>query len=291
MIADRGAQCIQHPQFLRRAGQPRRTRVDPAVGKVWFVGAGPGAADLITVRGTRLLAQAGAILYTGSLVADTALQWAPAGCEVADSKSMDLAQVTDWLLSRAARHDTVVRLQTGDPTLYGVLAELARPLDAAGVEVGIVPGVSSAMASAAAAGECLTLPEVTQTVIFTRFAGRTPMPAGEALADLAAHHCTLCIFLSIERIDAVADTLTTAGWAADAPVVVVHKATWPGEERVLRGTLADIAGRCRAAGIVRQAMILVSPALGARAQSGGATSKLYDAGFERRFRGKGVRDA
>jgi precorrin-4/cobalt-precorrin-4 C11-methyltransferase len=259
------------------------------MGKVWFVGAGPGAADLITVRGTRLLAAAGAILYTGSLVAETALQWAPEGCEIADSKSMDLGQVTDWLLTRAAKHQTVVRLQTGDPTLYGVLAELARPLDAAGIEVGIVPGVSSAMAAAAAAGECLTLPEVTQTVIFTRFAGRTPMPAGESFAELARHGCTLCIFLSIERIAAVAETLVDAGWAPDAPVVVVHKATWPGEEQVLRGSLADIAARCQEAGIVRQAMILVSPALGARRQPGGAVSKLYDAGFERRFRGKGRR--
>jgi precorrin-4/cobalt-precorrin-4 C11-methyltransferase len=256
------------------------------VGKVWFIGAGPGAPDLITVRGTRLLADAGAILYTGSLVAETALQWAAADCEIADSKSMDLAQVTDWLLTRAQRHATVVRLQTGDPTLYGVLAELARPLDDAGIEIGIVPGVSSAMAAAGAAGECLTLPEVTQTVIFTRLAGRTPMPEREALADLATHHCTLCIFLSIERIDAVAETLIGAGWAPDALVVVVHKATWPGEELVLRGTLADIAGRCKAAGIVRQAMILVSPALGARGRAHGATSKLYDAGFERRFRGK-----
>jgi len=260
------------------------------VGKVWFVGAGPGAPDLITVRGSQVLARADAILYTGSLVAETALQWAPEGCEIADSKSMDLAQVTEWLLTRAERHATVVRLQTGDPTLYGVLAELARPLDAAGVEVGIVPGVSSAMAAAAAAGEVLTLPEVTQTVIFTRFAGRTPMPPGESFAALAKHGCTLCIFLSIERLGAVAEALTDAGWAADAPVVVVHKATWPGEEQVLRGTLSDIAERCRQAGIVRQAMILVSPALGARQRPPGATSKLYDAGFERRFRGKAASD-
>ncbi len=257
------------------------------MGKVWFVGAGPGAPDLITVRGIRLLAEAGAILYTGSLVAETALQWAPEGCEIADSKSMELAQVSDWLLTRAARHETVIRLQTGDPTLYGVFAELARPLDAAGVEVGLVPGVSSAMASAASAGECLTLPEVTQTVIFTRHAERTPMPERESLAALAVHGCTLCIFLSIERIDQVAETLVDAGWADTAPVVVVHKATWPGEELVLRGTLADIATRCREAGIVRQAMILVSPALGARERESEATSKLYDPGFERRFRGKG----
>lgn len=254
------------------------------MGKVWFVGAGPGAPDLITVRGTRLLAEAGAILFTGSLVAETALQWASPGCEIADSKSMDLEQVTAWLLDRAQRHPTVVRLQTGDPTLYGAIPELARPLDAAGIAVGIVPGVSSAMASAAAAGECLTLPEVTQTVIFTRLADRTQMPESESLASLAAHGCTLCIFLSIERIEGIAATLQSVGWSADAPVVVVHKATWPGEELILRGTLADIAARCRAAGIERQAMILVSQALGARALPDAKTSKLYDAAFPRRFR-------
>lgn len=254
------------------------------MGKVWFVGAGPGAPDLITVRGARLLGSAGAILYTGSLVAETVLQWAGADCEIADSKGMDLQQVRDWLLERARRHATVVRLQTGDPTLYGVLAELARPLDAAGIPVGIVSGVSSAMASAAAAGECLTLPELTQTVIFTRLAGRTRMPAGESLPALAAHGCTLCIFLSIERIETVVEQLIAAGWAPTAPVVVVHKATWPGEELVLRASLAEIAARCRAAGVERQALILVSPALGARTRPAGQTSKLYDAAFPRRFR-------
>jgi precorrin-4/cobalt-precorrin-4 C11-methyltransferase len=254
------------------------------MGKVWFVGAGPGAPDLVTVRASRLLAEAGAILYAGSLVAEAALQWAGPDCEIQDSKSMDLAQVTDWLVDRAGRHATVVRLQTGDPTLYGVMAELARPLVAAGIPTGIVPGVSSAMASAAAAGECLTLPEVTQTVIFTRLAGRTPMPEGESLVSLAAHGCTLCIFLSIERIEGVVASLTEAGWADTAPVVVVHKATWPGEEQILRGTLDDIAEQCRAAGIERQAMILVSPALGARSRGDAATSKLYDTAFPRRFR-------
>ena len=254
------------------------------MGKVWFVGAGPGAPDLITVRGARLLAEAGAILYTGSLVAETVLEWASKGCEIADSKSMDLEQVTAWLLERAQRHETVVRLQTGDPTLYGVLAELARPLDAAGVPVGIVSGVSSAMASAAAAGECLTLPEITQTVIFTRLSERTQMPEAESFPSLAAHGCTLCIFLSIERIEAVVAHLLEAGWASTAPVVVAHKATWPGEELILRGTLEDIAARCRTAGVDRQALILVSPALGARAQRGAKPSKLYDASFPRRFR-------
>jgi len=254
------------------------------MGKVWFVGAGPGAPDLITVRATRLLAEAGAILYTGSLVAETVLEWASPECDIADSKSMDLDAVRAWLLDRAQRHATVVRLQTGDPSLYGVVAELARPLDAAGIEVGMVPGVSSAMAAAAAAGESLTLPELTQTVIFTRLAERTSMPERESLAALAAHGCTLCLFLSIERIERVCEILHQAGWSRAAPMVVVHKASWPGEERVLRGTLADMPERCREQGIERQAMILVSPALGARGRPEQGTSKLYDAAFPRRFR-------
>lgn len=253
------------------------------LGTVWFVGAGPGAPDLITVRGSRLLAEADAILYTGSLVAETVLQWARPDCEIADSKSMDHEQVVAWLIERARRHRTVVRLQTGDPTLYGVLAELAQPLDAAGIPIGIVPGVSSAMASAAAAGECLTLPEVTQTVIFTRLAERTQMPGRESLVELARHGCTLCIFLSIDRIEAVVEQLLTAGWSPEAPVVVVYKATWP-DEQILRAPLSEIAARCRAAGIERQAMILVGPTLGARRWEALRPSKLYDPSFARRFR-------
>jgi precorrin-4/cobalt-precorrin-4 C11-methyltransferase len=259
------------------------------MGKVWFVGAGPGASDLVTVRGTRLLAEAGAVLYAGSLVSKAALEWTSPGCDIADSAGMDLDAITGWLMERAERHGTVVRLQTGDPSLYGALAEMARPLDAAGIEVGVVPGVTSAMASAAAAGETLTLPEVTQTLIFTRIAGRTPMPDGESLAELAAHGCTLCIYLSIDRIAAVVDTLRSAGWSDSAPIVVVEKATWPGEERILRGTLADIADQCLTAGIDRQAMILASPALGARSREPEAVSRLYDRGFGHGFRRARVR--
>jgi precorrin-4 methylase len=152
--------------------------------KVWFVGAGPGDPDLITVRGRDLIARAGAILYAGSLVSATALRWAPPGCAIADSKDMDLEAIAAWLIDQAGRHACVVRLQTGDPGLYGALIEMVQPLDAAGIEVGVVPGISSALASAAAAVESLTLPEVTQTVILTRVAGRTPMPEGESLAEL-----------------------------------------------------------------------------------------------------------
>jgi precorrin-4/cobalt-precorrin-4 C11-methyltransferase len=254
------------------------------MGKVWFVGAGPGDPDLITIRGRDLVARAGAILYAGSLVSDTALRWASAGCVIADSKDLDLEAIAAWLIDQAGRHACVVRLQTGDPSLYGALIEMVQPLDAAGIEVGVVPGISSAMAAAAAAVESLTLPEVTQTVIITRVAGRTPMPAGESLAELARHHCTLCIFLSITLLKEIQAELRAAGWREDAPVLVVHKASWPGEEVILRGTLADIRDQCRVAGIRSQAMVIVSPTLGARHCLSLQKSKLYDAGFGHRFR-------
>jgi precorrin-4/cobalt-precorrin-4 C11-methyltransferase len=254
------------------------------MGTVWFVGAGPGDPELITVKGRALLERAGAILYAGSLVDQAATLYAPAGCEVADSKDMTLEEIVAWLIERAARHEIVIRLQTGDPSLYGALIEMGRPLDAVGIEWRVVPGVTSAMASAAAAAETLTLPEVTQTVILTRVAGRTPMPPGEDLEALAAHHSTLCIYLSITLLPEVQRALRAAGWAEDAPIVVVHKASWPNEEKIVRGTLADIRDKCRAEKIATQAMIIASPTLGSRQWPDLIRSKLYDPSFGHRFR-------
>lgn len=252
--------------------------------KVWFVGAGPGDADLITVKGQKLISQAGAILYAGSLVSKTVMQYAAEGCEIADSKGMTLSDITDWLIDKAAKHQTVVRLQTGDPGLYGALIEMVQALDKAGVDIGVVPGVSSAMASAASAVESLTLPEVTQTVIFTRVEGRTPMPSGESLRDLARHQCTMCIFLSITLLSKIQQSLVQAGWSEDAPVLVVHKASWPGEEKIIRATIANVKEKCREARVNSQAMIIVSPALNARQWPDLKKSKLYDASFTHRFR-------
>lgn len=253
-------------------------------GKVWFVGAGPGDPELITVKGRALLERAGAILFAGSLVDVAATRYAPAACVIRDSKDMTLEAMTAWLLDAAGRHDTVVRLQTGDPGLYGALIEMTRPLTAAGIDWAVVPGVSSAMAAMAAAGETLTLPEVTQTVILTRVAGRTPMPPGEDLAALAAHHSTLCIYLSITLLHEVQRALRAAGWREDAPMLVVQKASWPGEEKIIRGTLADIKKKCQAEKVGAQAMIVASPTLGAGDWAGIARSKLYDPAFAHRFR-------
>jgi len=253
-------------------------------GKVWFVGAGPGDPELLTLKGKKLLETAGAVLYAGSLVDQAATLFAPPGCDIRDSKDMTLEEITAWLIESARKHAVVVRLQTGDPGLYGALIEMTRPLTEAGIEWAEVPGVSSAMAAAAAAGETLTLPEVTQTVILTRVAGRTPMPPGEDLESLAAHKTTLCIYLSITLLHEVQRALLAAGWAEDAPMLVVQKASWPGAEKIVRGTLADIKKKCQAEKIGSQAMIIASPTLGAAQWETLARSKLYDPAFGHRFR-------
>ncbi|BCG65684.1 MAG: precorrin-4/cobalt-precorrin-4 C11-methyltransferase [Methyloprofundus sp.] len=252
--------------------------------KVWFVGAGPGDPELITLKAQKLIAQADAILYAGSLVSKAATQWAPASCVIQDSKGMTLEDITNWLIQQSVGDTTVIRLQTGDPGLYGALIEMVQPLDKAGIDIGVVPGVTSAMASAACAVESLTLPEVTQTVIFSRVEGRTLMPEGESLAELGQHHCTLCLYLSITLLKKVREDLLIAGWQDESPIVVVHKASWPEEQQIIRGTLATIKEQCKQAGINAQAMIIASPAIGARQWPELKKSKLYDAQFSHRFR-------
>ncbi|MBF0157044.1 MAG: precorrin-4 C(11)-methyltransferase [Magnetococcales bacterium] len=256
----------------------------PPPGTLWIVGAGPGAADLITVRGRELIGRAGAILYAGSLVSRDHLAFAPVGCEIADSSGLTLEAMTAWLIERCRRLSTVIRLQTGDPSLYGALVEMSEPLERAGIPIRVVPGVSSAMAAAAAAGESLTFPEVTQTVILTRAAGRTPMPTGESLKALAAHRTTLCLFLSATLLDQAMEDFLAAGWSPEAPLVVVHKATWPGEERVLRLRLGDLARGCREAGVREQAMVILSPALRTALPADRGRSRLYDPAFSHHFR-------
>ena len=254
--------------------------------KVWFVGAGPGDPELLTLKAQRLIQEADAILYAGSLVSEAAMMWANKGCEIKDSKGMTLEEICDWLINKANAKDnaTVLRLQTGDPSLYGALIEMIQPLDKASIDVSVVPGVTSAMASAATAIETLSLPEVTQTVIFSRVEGRTPMPEGESLEELASHHCTLCLYLSITLLKKIQSALVNAGWAEDAPILVVYKASWPAEEQIIRGTLLDIREKCKQAGINSQAMIIASPTLGSRHWTEIKKSKLYDASFSHRFR-------
>lgn len=251
--------------------------------KVWFVGAGPGDPELMTVKAMRLLQQADAVLFAGSLVSDATTQWCKADCEIADSKGMTLDEINQWLIDRAQQDKTVIRLQTGDPGLYGALIEMVQALDDAGVAVEVVPGVSSAFAAAAAAVESLTLPEVTQTVILSRAEGRTPMPDGESLENLLSHHATVCLFLSITLLKRIQAAALQCGWHPDAPALVVQKASWP-EQKIVRGTISNIRDLCIENDITSQAMIILSPTLGARKWPELKKSKLYDAEFSHRFR-------
>lgn len=252
--------------------------------KVWFVGAGPGDPDLITVKARKLIEKADAILFAGSLVPLALTQWSKADCIIKDSKGMTLTDITHWLIEQSGENKIVIRLQTGDPSIYGALIEMVQPLDKAGIAVEVIPGISSAMASAAAAVESLTLPEVTQTIIFSRVEGRTPMPAGESLQELASHHATMCLFLSITLLHKVVKELIEVGYSEDTLVTVVQKASWGEEEKIVKGTLSTIKKLCQKEKIASQAMIIISPTLGARKWESLKKSKLYDESFTHRFR-------
>jgi len=254
-------------------------------GEVVFVGAGPGDPRLITVLGREAVAEADLILYAGSLVNPEVLRWARPDAEIHDTAGMDLARTTALCLDAAREGRRVVRLHTGDPSLYGAIQEQMVPLEGAGVPCRVIPGVSSAFASAATLCTQLTLPGATQTVIFTRLAGRTPVPAGENLERLAATGATLCVFLSVDRIGEVVAACRTGGLPGETPVAVVCRASWP-DERAVTGTLADIAEQAQAAGFRRQAMILVGEALRPRLTGWDQfqRSKLYDPGFSHGFR-------
>ena len=255
---------------------------------VFFVGAGPGDPELITVKGRRLLDEADYVLYTGSLVPRELLDGIAA--EVEDSKGLDIAQIAERLISRAKAGQRVVRVHTGDPSVFGAVQEQQARLKAAGVPTEVVPGVTSAFAAAAAISAELTLPGLTQTIIISRTEGRTAMPAGEKLADLAAlGNATLCLYLSASLTDKVARELIAGGRAPQTPVAVVQYASMADKERVVRCTLATLADAMRAAGIRAQAMILVGAAVDpSHADAiGRFDSQLYARGFSHRFRKAG----
>lgn len=256
----------------------------PPLGEVIFVGAGPGDPRLITVAGRDALEAADVVLYAGSLVNPKLLEWAVKAQAVHDTAAMSLDQTTDVCLKWAAAGKLVVRLHTGDPSLYGAIREQLEPLVAAGVKTSIIPGVSSAFASAAALGVQLTEPGGSQTVIFTRLSGRTPVPEEQRLEKLAATNATVCVFLSIDRIEEVVKACATAGRAPETPAAAVCRASWP-DERLVRGTLADLAERVREAGFERQTMIIIGePVAPVKGIGDGPKSLLYDATFTHGFR-------
>ncbi len=245
---------------------------------ILFLGAGPGDPELITLKGRRLLDEADVIVYAGSLVNPALLDGVKA--KIHDSASMDLDEIMNVMISGCKAGKKVVRLHTGDPAIYGAIREQMQRLDREKISYEVIPGVSSALASAAALKVELTVPEVTQTVIFTRQAGRTPVPEQESLRNLAAIGASMCIFLSVSMMEKVVGELTGGGYPVDTPVAVVEKASWP-DERIVRGTLADIANKIQESEIRKTAMILVGKAL---ADDTTAASKLYDAGFSHEYR-------
>ncbi len=233
---------------------------------VLFVGAGPGDPELITIKGQRALARADLILYTGSLIPADLLVHARPEAEVVDTASMDLEAIVSRLIEAYRAGKRAVRLHTGDPSLYSAIQEQIVLLQQAQVPFQVIPGVTAGAAAAATLGREFTIPEVTQTVIYTRAAGRTPVPEAESLDKLAVHGATLVIYLSAGLIEKVVAELLPH-YGPQTPAVVVYRASWP-DERVIRGELSTIAGKVQAAGINRQALILVGPALARRFQPG-----------------------
>ncbi|APV45098.1 precorrin-4/cobalt-precorrin-4 C11-methyltransferase [Dehalogenimonas formicexedens] len=249
--------------------------------QVYFIGAGPGDPDLITVKGMKVLGQAQVVIYADSLVNPEVLKFARPDAEIHKSAAMNLEETTAVIEKAVAEGKLVARLQTGEPSLYGAIGEQMAELDKRGIEYAVIPGVSSLFASAAALKTELTIPEVSQTVVITRLAGRTPVPENEALHRLAANGGTLAVFLSSGMVSAVVAELLKGGRTAETPVAVVYRASWP-EEKVIRTTIANLASDVSKAGISRQALIIVGDVLAAKDK--GLVSKLYDKGFSHGYR-------
>lgn len=246
---------------------------------VHFVGAGPGAPDLITLRGKSLLEQADVIIYAGSLVNPALLEYAKEGCVVKNSASMTLEEVISVMEQAEAEGKVTVRLHTGDPSVYGAIREQMDILAGKGIPFDVVPGVSSFCAAAAALQAEYTLPGVSQSVVITRMEGRTPVPDRQKIADYAAHQATMVIFLSAGLLEGLQEELQKGGYDGQTPAAIVYKASLP-EERVCRCTVGTLAETAKAQGIDKTALILVGEFLG----SAYDRSLLYDPAFTHGYR-------
>ena len=244
-----------------------------------FVGAGPGAADLITVRGQKLLREADVIIYAGSLVNPELLEIARRGCQIYDSASLTLEEVIEVMKAAEDQGKMTVRLHTGDPSIYGAIREQMDLLDSLGIEYNVIPGVSSCFGAAASLKAEYTLPDVSQTVIITRMAGRTPVPEKEEISLLAMHQATMVIFLSTGLLEPLRERLLIGGYKADTPAAIVYKASWP-DERIYRGTVDTLPQIAQENGITKTALIVVGEFLGDTYKR----SKLYDPSFTHEFR-------
>ncbi len=248
--------------------------------KVYFIGAGPGDPELITIKGRKLIDNADVVIYAGSLVNAALLKGLNA--EIHDSAKMTLDEIVKIIRNAVSAGKTVVRLHTGDTSFYSAISEQIEEIRELNIGYEIIPGVSSAMAGAAILGQELTIPEISQTVIFTRLEGKTPVPETEKLSELAKHKTTMVIFLSVGMIEKVKNELLQ-GYSEDTPVVIIEKASWPGQ-KIVRGQLKDIVNLVKDAGIKKTALIYVGESLRASEKSLGRESKLYHRDFKHGYR-------
>ncbi|AGK96208.1 precorrin-4 C(11)-methyltransferase [Clostridium pasteurianum] len=245
---------------------------------VYFIGAGPGDVDLITVKGRDILAKADIVIYAGSLVSKEHMSFCKKDVEIYNSASMNLEEVIEVIKKGSTENKIIVRLHTGDPAIYGAIKEQMDILDSLNISYEVIPGVSSFTAAAAAIKREFTLPKVSQTVILTRIEGRTPVPKGEDLERLAAIGASMAIFLSVSMIDKVVGKLKK-GYGRNVPVAIVERATWK-DERTIIGTLDDISEKVKEANITKCAQILVGDFIDCEYEK----SKLYDKSFTHMFR-------
>ena len=248
--------------------------------QVYFVGAGPGAADLITVRGMKLIESADVIIYAGSLVNPALLEYAREGAEIFNSAKMTLEEVLDVMKEATDKGKTVCRLHTGDPSLYGAVREQMDALDSMGISYESCPGVSAAFGAAASMDIEYTLPGISQSLILTRMAGRTDVPEKESIESFAAHQATMAIYLSTGMLEELTRRLIAGGYTPDTPAAVIYKATWP-EEEFYYCRLSELPATASEHGITKTALILVGGAIG---KQGYLKSKLYDKTFSTEFR-------
>lgn len=244
-----------------------------------FVGAGPGAEDLITVRGQKLLQEADVVVYAGSLVNPALLESCKKDCQIHNSAYMTLEEVMDVMISAEREEKKVVRLHTGDPCLYGAIKEQMDWLEKEGIKYRVCPGVSSFCGAAAAIPTEYTLPGISQSVVITRMAGRTPVPEKESIRSFAAHQATMVIFLSTGLLKELSEELIAGGYAEDTPAAIVYKATWP-EEKTVECTVKDLYETAKEHGIKKTALIIVGQVL----QTTYDRSELYNPAFTTEFR-------
>lgn len=247
---------------------------------VFFIGAGPGNPELLTIKAKSIIEQADVIIYADSLINPNICTFAKEGAEIYRSASMTLEQITDIIVKAVKRNKVVARLQSGDASIYGTIQEQMSALNEKGIEYEIIPGVSSLFAASAALKAELTVPEITQTVIITRMEGRTSVPRLESLQSLAKHKCTLAIFLSASLIEKVVDSLIKGGYQSDTPAALVYKASWE-DEAIVQAPLKDLVSQVKKKSINNHALILVGSFLDARSKQ--RRSKLYYGDFKHEF--------